>query len=159
MPTKHHIHLHHARHGRDVDMTEGNITRHIINFALPLLMGNLFQQLYNTVDTWVVGNFVSNAAYSAVGTVGPITNMLIGFFTGLSSGAGVVISQYYGAQKYDKVHDAVHSAVVMTLLLGIFFTGVGVAMTPTMLKLINMPESVIPEATTYRPFTFPVFWA
>lgn len=154
MPTKHHIHLHHARHGRDVDMTEGNITRHIINFALPLLMGNLFQQLYNTVDTWVVGNFVSNAAYSAVGTVGPITNMLIGFFTGLSSGAGVVISQYYGAQKYDKVHDAVHSAVVMTLLLGIFFTGVGVAMTPTMLKLINMPESVIPEATTYLSIYF-----
>ena len=81
------------RRRKDVDMTEGNITRHIISFALPLLIGNVFQQLYNTVDTWVVGNYVSNEAFSAVGSVGPIINMLIGFFMGLSSGAGVVISQ------------------------------------------------------------------
>ena len=69
---------------RDVDMTEGNILRHIITFAVPLLLGNLFQQLYNTVDTWVVGNYVSNEAFSAVGAVTPIINMLIGFFMGLS---------------------------------------------------------------------------
>ena len=73
------------KRGKDVDMTTGNITRHIISFALPLLIGNIFQQLYNTVDTWVVGKFVSNEAYAAVGTVGPIINMLIGFFMGLSS--------------------------------------------------------------------------
>lgn len=78
----------HARTRRDVDMTRGGITRHLIEFALPLLAGNVFQQLYNMVDTWVVGNFVSNEAFSAVGTVGPIINMLIGFFMGLSSGAG-----------------------------------------------------------------------
>jgi Na+-driven multidrug efflux pump len=77
---------------RDVDMTEGSIARHLIVFALPLLIGNIFQQLYNTVDTWVVGNYVSNEAFSAVGTVGPIINTLIGFFTGLSSGASAVIS-------------------------------------------------------------------
>jgi len=135
-------------------MTEGSILRHIITFAIPLLIGNLFQQLYNTVDTWVVGNFVSNEAYSAVGTVGPIINMLIGFFMGLSSGAGVVISQYYGARRYDKVQDTVHTAVVMTLLLGIVFTALGLAMTPRMLKLINMPETVIPEATTYLSIYF-----
>ena len=76
------------KRGKDVDMTTGNITRHIISFALPLLVGNIFQQLYNMVDTWVVGKFVSNEAYAAVGTVGPIVNMLIGFFMGLSSGAG-----------------------------------------------------------------------
>ena len=75
---------------KDVDMTHGNITKHIVFFALPLLVGNLFQQLYNTVDTWVVGNYVSNEAFSAVGTVGPIFNMLIGFFMGLSSGAGEI---------------------------------------------------------------------
>ena len=80
-------------------MTQGNITRHIITFAIPLLIGNVFQQLYNMVDTWVVGNYVSNEAFSAVGSVGPIINMLIGFFLGLSSGAGVVISQYYGAKR------------------------------------------------------------
>ena len=94
MPTKHLHHTPHPKHGKDVDMTQGNITKHLISFALPLLIGNVFQQLYNTVDTWVVGRFVSNEAYAAVGTIGPIINMLIGFFMGLSSGAGVVISQY-----------------------------------------------------------------
>lgn len=76
------IFSHHHAHAparRDVDMTQGSITRHLVEFALPLLAGNVFQQLYNMVDTWVVGNFVSNEAFSAVGTVGPIINMLIGF--------------------------------------------------------------------------------
>ena len=86
-----HFHLPSRLARRDVNMTQGSITRLIINFALPLMVGNLFQQLYNMVDTWVVGNFVSNEAFSAVGTVGPIINTLIGFFTGLASGAGVVI--------------------------------------------------------------------
>jgi len=135
-------------------MTQGSITRHIISFALPLLIGNLFQQLYNTVDTWVVGNFVSNNAFSAVGTVGPVTNLLIGFFSGLASGAGVVISQYYGAHKHDKVQDAVHTAIVMTLILAALFTAVGLAMVPLMLRLINMPDEVIPEATTYLSIYF-----
>ena len=139
---------------RDVDMTHGNILRHIIGFALPLLLGNLFQQLYNTVDTWVLGNFVSNEAYSAVGNVGPIINMLIGFFMGLSSGAGVVISQYYGAGQYDNVQRTVHTAIVMTLILGVIFTGLGIFMIPFMLDLMNMPESVAPEATTYLTIYF-----
>ena len=82
----------------DIDMTKGSITRHLIAFSLPLLLGNIFQQLYNMVDTWVVGNFVSKEAMAAVGTVGSFTNMLIGFFLGFSGGAGVVISQYYGAK-------------------------------------------------------------
>jgi putative MATE family efflux protein len=139
---------------RDVDMTEGNITRHIISFALPLLIGNIFQQLYNMVDTWVVGNYVNIQAYSAVGTVGPIVNMLIGFFMGLSSGAGVVISQYYGAQQPDKVKQTVHTALLMTLILGVIFTAVGILMTPTMLKLINMPPDEAKEATTYLTIYF-----
>ena len=69
----------------DVDMTQGAITPHLIRFALPLLVGNIFQQLYNTVDTWVVGNYVSNEAFSAVGTVGPIINFLVSFFLGVST--------------------------------------------------------------------------
>ena len=139
---------------RDVDMTEGNITRHIISFAIPLLIGNIFQQLYNTVDTWVVGNYVNNQAYSAVGTVGPIVNMLIGFFMGLSSGAGVVISQYYGAHQPDKVKQTVHTALLMTLILGAVFTVLGIAMIPAMLNLINMPGNVQGEATTYLTIYF-----
>ncbi len=139
---------------QEVDMTEGSIIRHILTFALPLLLGNIFQQLYNTVDTWVVGNFASNEAYSAVGTVGPIVNMLIGFFMGLSSGAGVVISQYYGAQMHHKVRQAVHTAIAMTLILGVVLTALGLSMIPVMLRFINMPEAVIPEATTYLSIYF-----
>ena len=139
---------------KTVDMTEGSITRHIVNFALPLLIGNVFQQLYNTVDTWVVGNYVSNEAFSAVGSVGPIINMLIGFFMGLSSGAGVVISQYYGAKRYDEVHDTVHTALVMTLIMGVAFTAIGLGMTPFMLRLMNTPENVLPESTAYLTIYF-----
>jgi len=139
---------------RDVDMTEGSIIRHLITFAFPLLIGNIFQQLYNTVDTWVVGNYVSNEAFSAVGTVGPIINMLIGFFLGLSSGAGVVISQYYGAKKYDRVQDTVHTAILMTIILAVIFTFLGIGMAPFMIRFMKTPESVIPESTAYLTIYF-----
>ncbi len=139
---------------KEVDMTEGNIMRHLITFAFPLFIGNIFQQLYNTVDTWVVGNYVSNEAFSAVGSVGPIINLLIGFFLGLSSGAGVVISQYYGAKKYDRVKDTVHTAMLLTFILAVVFTGVGIAMVPFMLNLMKTPAAVIPEATTYLTIYF-----
>ena len=153
-----HIHLpfhtHHRPARYDVDMTKGNITRHLVNFALPLLLGNLFQQLYNMVDTWVVGNYVSNEAFSAVGTVGPVINTLIGFFLGLSSGAGVVISQYYGAGREEKVRQAVHTALMLTLALGVVFTAAGIAMTPLMLQLMKTPAEVAPEQATYLRIYF-----
>lgn len=139
---------------KDVDMTEGSIFRHLITFAIPLLIGNVFQQLYNMVDTWVVGNYVSGEAFSAVGTVGPIINLLIGFFMGFSSGAGVVISQYYGAKRYDKVHDTLHTAMVMTFIFGVAFTIIGILMVPTMLRFMNTPEDVMPEATEYLTIYF-----
>ena len=151
------IFSHHHAHAparRDVDMTQGSITRHLVEFALPLLAGNVFQQLYNMVDTWVVGNFVSNEAFSAVGTVGPIINMLIGFFMGLSSGAGVVISQYYGAHKPDRVRDTVHTAMVLTLVLCGAFTALGLALIPAMLALMNTPAEVLPESTAYLSIYF-----
>ncbi len=142
------------KRGKDVDMTQGNITRHIILFALPLLAGNIFQQMYNMVDTWVVGRFVSNEAYAAVGSVGPIVNMLVGFFVGLSSGAGVVISQYYGAKRYEDVRRTVHTTLAMTLIMGIAFTAIGIAMTPYMLRLMNTPENVFPESQAYLTIYF-----
>lgn len=148
------FHTHHRPARYDVDMTKGSITKHLINFALPLMVGNLFQQLYNMVDTWVVGNFVSNEAFSAVGTVTPIINMLIGFFLGMSSGAGVVISQYYGAQREEKVRQAVHTSMVLTFLLGIVFTAAGILMTPLMLRLMKTPAEVAPEQTTYLTIYF-----
>ena len=142
------------RKKKDVDMTEGSIVRHIILFAVPLLLGNIFQQMYNMVDTWVVGNFVSNEAYSAVGSVGHITNVLIGFFMGLSSGTGVVISQYYGAKRYDKVQETVHTAILMTVVMAVIVTGLGIFMTPYMLQIMKTPAEVVPEAKTYLAIYF-----
>ena len=148
------FHTHHRQARYDVDMTQGSITKHLINFALPLLLGNLFQQLYNMVDTWVVGNYVSNEAFSAVGTVGPVINTLIGFFLGLSSGAGVVISQYYGAGREEKVRQAVHTSLMLTLALGVVFTAAGIAMTPLMLQLMKTPAEVAPEQAAYLRIYF-----
>lgn len=139
---------------RDVDMTVGNTVLHIIRFAFPLLLGNLFQQLYNTVDTWVVGNYVSNEAFSAVGSVTPITNMMIGSFTGLASGAGVVISQYYGAGRSDKVEQTVHTAVTLTLILTVVFTALGLFITPYMIGFTQLHASAAKEATTYLNIYF-----
>ena len=139
---------------RDVDMTQGSITRHLILFALPLLAGNVFQQLYNTVDTWVVGNYVSNEAFSAVGSVGPAINMLIGILVGFAGGSSVVISQYYGAKQYDKVSIAVHTTMVMTLILSLVFTFLGLGLIPIALKMMNTPAEVIPESTTYLRIFF-----
>ena len=135
-------------------MTEGSIVRHIFMFAVPLLIGNIFQQLYNMVDTWVVGNYVSNAAFSAVGSVAAIINTLIGFFLGLSSGADVVISQYYGAKNEEKVSRAVHTAVLMTFILAAAFTVLGVLMAPFMVDLMKAPADVRPEAITYLTIYF-----
>ncbi len=122
-------------------MTQGNIAANIIMFALPLLAGNLFQQLYNIVDTLVIGHFGESGEYAAVGSISPIINILIGMFLGLSSGAGVVISQYYGAKKEDKVHDSVHTSLAMTLILGVVFTVVGILMTPVFLNLMLKGEN------------------
>ena len=138
----------------EIDMTKGSIFRHILIFALPLLVGNLFQQLYNMVDTLVVGNFVSNEAFSAVGTVAPITNLMIGFFSGLSSGAGVVISQNYGAGNRDRVHDTVHTAILMTLILGVIMTFAGIAFVPLAVRLANTPSEVAPQSTLYLTIYF-----
>ena len=135
-------------------MTEGSIVKHLIMFSLPLIAGNAFQQLYNTVDTWVVGNYVSNEAYSAVGSVGPIINVLIGLFMGLSSGAGVVISQFYGAKRFDKVQDTVHTCIAITALLSVVFTIIGITTSSLMLQAMDTPESVFPEAKKYLTIYF-----
>ena len=139
---------------RDIDMTEGSVFWHILTFALPLLVGNIFQQLYNMVDTWVVGNYVSPEAFAAVGNVGPIINTLIGLFSGLASGAGVVISQYYGARDYKKVHDAVHTAIMLTVILTVAMTVIGIAMTPMMLNIMGFEGIVFDEAREYLTIYF-----
>ncbi len=139
---------------KTVRMTEGSIPKLLIQFAIPLLLGNIFQQLYNMVDSWVVGNYVSNEAFSAVGTVGPIINMLIGFFMGLSSGAGVVVSQYFGANKEKEIHDTVHTAIMMTVIFAVGLTALGIFLAPTLLNLMNTPANVYHDALTYLNIIF-----
>ena len=139
---------------QDVDMTQGNITRHILMFALPLVLGNLFQQMYNLVDTYVVGQYASNEAYAAVGSVGVIVNIFIGLFSGFATGAGVVISQHFGAHDSEKVTKTVHTAAMTTLILCPIFTALGLGLTPLMLQWNNTPANVLPESTTYLSVYF-----
>lgn len=135
-------------------MTEGPILKRIILFAVPLLIGNLFQQLYNTVDSVIVGNFVSAQALAAVGSTGPVVNTLIGLFSGLSTGGTVIISQYYGAKNYKKLQDAVHTTVTMVILLSIVFTFLGRWISPTMLRFMKTPDDVFPLSNTYFSIYF-----
>lgn len=140
--------------GRDADMTQGNILRQYIDFALPLTVGLLFQQLYSAVDSIVVGNFVGETALGAVGSTGNIINMLIGVCNGLSLGAGAVISQAYGAKNHERISKAVHTTMLMTFLLCIVATVVGVAIVKPSLQLMRTPDSMLVEATEYLTIYF-----
>lgn len=139
---------------RDTDMTEGSIPRLLIYFALPLMIGNVFQQLYNTVDSIVVGNYVSKQALAAVGCTGPVINALFGLFGGLAAGAGVVISQFYGAHDKEKLHKTVQTTIAMSLMMCVVLTALGVWLTPMMLELMSTPEDVMADATEYLRIYF-----
>jgi len=139
---------------KSVDMTQGPIMKHLIVFAFPLLIGQIFQQLYNTVDSVVVGQFVGKQALAAVGSTGSVINALIGFFSGLSMGAGVVISQCFGAKDKRGVHDAVHTAVMLTFGAAIFCTLLGLIATDPLLRMMSTPEDVFHEASTYLRIYF-----
>ena len=143
-----------ARSKNSVDMTQGSIEKLLIQFALPLLLGQIFQQFYNAVDGIVVGQFVGKEALAAVGASGNIINALISFFTGLGTGSGVVISQYFGAHNDKGVRDTVHTAVVATLILAVFCTILGVTATGTILKWMDTPADVEPEAAVYLRIYF-----
>lgn len=139
---------------RDTDMAEGSIPRLLIYFALPLMIGNVFQQLYNTVDSIVVGNYVSKQALAAVGCTGPVINALFGLFGGLAAGAGVVISQFYGAHDKEKLHKTVQTTIAMSLVMCVVLTALGVWLTPMMLELMSTPEDVMADATEYLRIYF-----
>lgn len=132
------------------DIVEGVIWKQLLIFFFPILLGTFFQQLYNTVDAVVVGQFVGKEALAAVGgTTGTLTNLLVGFFTGLASGATVVISQFFGAQKSEEVGRAVHTAVALSLAVGAVFTVAGVICSPLALRAMGTPEAIMGNAVTY----------
>lgn len=134
---------------RENKIIDGVIWKQLLLFAIPLLIGNLFQQLYNTVDSIIVGNYVGREALAAVGSSNSLINMLVGFFLGLSTGAGVVISQYYGAGKNKKLHDAIHTALGLIFCSGILLTILGILLSPGILKLMGTPDDVMESSVLY----------
>lgn len=130
-------------------MTEGPVWRHILRFAVPLFWGNLFQQLYNVADSLVVGNVLGSDALAAVGSSGSLIFLMVGLFSGIFTGAGVVISRYYGARDEQNLSVAVHTTVAFGLTAGLVLTAVGVWLTPQFLQWMGTPESVLPNSITY----------
>lgn len=131
-------------------ITEGVIWKQLLLFFFPILFGTFFQQLYNTADAIIVGKYVGKEALAAVGgTTGTLINLLVGFFIGLSSGATVIISQYYGAKKPEKVSYAVHTSVAFCIVGGIFMMVIGIVLAPVVLLAMGTPASVINFSTQY----------
>lgn len=135
-------------------MTSGNIYEQLIFFSIPLLLGNFFQLMYNTIDSVVVGNFVGSTALAAVGASTPIINFMIAFFMGLATGAGVVVSRYYGARKPDDVHKSVHTFLAFSILFGIALSIAGVLLAPYFLRWMSTPDDTLPEAVSYLVIYF-----
>ena len=140
--------------GKDADMTQGSVLGQLISFAIPMMLGLLFQQLYNTVDTIVVGRFVGKEAMAAVGSTGSILNMLVGFSSGLFNGAGVIISQHYGAHDEKKLHTSVHTTLSIALIMCILFTLIGISMVNPMLRLMDTPDDVYASSRQYLTIYF-----
>ena len=135
-------------------MTSGSIPKQMIFFALPILLGNLFQQLYNTVDSLIVGNFLGSQALAAVSSSGNIIFLMIGFFNGVAIGAGVVISRYFGAREIERMQNAIHTTVAFGLIVSFIMTLVGIFFTPTLLRWMGTPESVMAASVTYFKIYF-----
>lgn len=135
-------------------MTEGNILKKIFFFSVPLILGNLFQQLYNTVDSIIVGNYVGKGALAAVGSSTSTINLLIAFSQGAAVGAGVVIAQYLGAKEKQKVEEAVHTAMGIAIALGMILTVLGIALSGTILRLMDTPVDVIEQSNLYLKIYF-----
>lgn len=130
-------------------MTQGPIWKRITYFALPIFLGNLFQQMYNTADSLIVGNFLGKNALAAVSSTGSLIFMLIGFLSGIAIGAGVVISRYFGGNKLEEMSQAVHTTVAFGLVAGVVMTAVGVGLSPQILRWMDTPENVMYNSQLY----------
>lgn len=141
--------------GKENQITEGAIWKQLLLFFFPILFGSFFQQLYNTVDAIIVGQFVGKEALSAVGGgTGTVIDLLVGFFIGLASGATVVISQYYGARQGEMVSRAVHTAIAFSLAGGLVMMAVGIPLSPAVLRAMNTPADVLDPAILYIQIYF-----
>lgn len=135
-------------------MTEGSIWKNILFFSIPLILGNLFQQLYNTVDSIIVGNYIGSDALAAVGAGSSVINLLIGFCVGASAGAGIVISQFFGAQDKEGVQKAVHTTMAIAVAAGLILTAAGILLAPVILKAMGTPQEVFQSSVIYLQIFF-----
>lgn len=135
-------------------ITEGVIWKQLLIFFFPILMGTFFQQMYNTVDTIIVGRLVGTEALAAVGATGPLVSMVNGFFIGVSSGATVVLSQAYGAGDRKGVSDSIHTGVALSLVLGVMLTAIGICLGGRVMGWMGTPENCMADATTYLRIYF-----
>ena len=135
-------------------MTEGKVKKLILQFAIPIFFSQLFQQLYNTADSLIVGRYLGKGPLAAVSSSGPLIFLLVSFFTGTAAGAGVVISRYFGAKDEERVGRAVHTNVAFGLVAGLVVTVIGVAFTPAILKIMKTDPSVLPDSIAYFRYYF-----
>ncbi len=133
----------------EVNLTEGSIAKNIIKFAIPMFIGNLFQQLYNVADSLVVGNFLGSDALAAVTSTGSLIFLLVGFFNGTAMGAGVIIARFFGAKDHENVKKAIHTDLAFGILCGAIMTLVGVIFAPQILTLMDTPEDVFVQSVLY----------
>ncbi|MDD2427078.1 MAG: MATE family efflux transporter [Eubacteriales bacterium] len=139
---------------RNVALTEGTIWKKLLIFALPLMLSNFLQQLYNTADLLIVGRFAGTHAQAAVGATGNLANMLVGFFVGLSTGCAVVVAQMYGAEDEDGLYRMVHSAISIALLSGVILSVAGYFLSTPLLRLMNTPEEILADSSSYLRIFF-----
>ena len=135
-------------------LTEGPIWKAILLFAMPVFLGNVFQQLYNAFDAWCVGNYIGDDALAAVSSSGSLIFMMVSFFNGLAMGAGVVIARSFGAKHYDTMSKAIHTAIALGLVTGTILTVAGVSLTPIILGWMGTPADVLPQSISYFRFYF-----
>ncbi|NLY72381.1 MAG: MATE family efflux transporter [Tissierellia bacterium] len=131
------------------DLTQGTPWKRILAFSFPLLLGNLAQQLYNTVDSIVVGKYVGDNALAAVGASGPLLNFLIIFFVGISTGINIMVSQYFGGKKKEDLEKSIGTAIILTALSSAFLMILAPLVIPPFLKLINTPAEILDWAQSY----------
>lgn len=135
---------------KSIDMTEGKIWKQILMFCVPIMLGTLFQQLYNAADVIVVGQFVGADAIASVGgSSGMIVNLVVGLFVGLSSGVTVIISKFNGAKDVAKIQKGIETVVAMAFVGGVLFTVVGIMLTPGLLRILNTPETIMASSSQY----------
>ncbi len=136
------------------DMTVGKPSSSLIRFAVPLLIGNIAQQLYSTVDSIIVGKYVGDGALASVGASGPIINLLLVLFMGVSVGAGIMVSQYFGAKERDKLSESVGTAITATIVSSLFITVVGLLITDWAMVLLKTPEDILEMTCNYMKIIF-----